>query len=68
VTGSLVPVRDAAALAGAVAAIAGDDAGRAAMGRAGSAKAHREFDDRTVIDITLGVYEHLLGTRPAVTA
>ena len=38
------------------------------MGRAGLEKAHREFDDRKVIDITLGVYERLLGTRPAVTA
>jgi glycosyltransferase involved in cell wall biosynthesis len=68
VTGRLVPVGDSAALADAIAAIAGDDAGRAAMGRAGRAKALREFDDRKVIDITLGVYERLLGTRPAVTA
>ena len=31
-------------------------------------KALREFDDRTVIDITLGVYERLLGPPAAVTA
>ncbi len=68
VTGRLVPVRDAAAIADAVAGIASDDTARVAMGRAGLEKAHREFDDRKVIDITLGVYERLLGTRPAVTA
>jgi len=38
------------------------------MGRAGREKARREFDDQTVIDITLGVYEQLLGPRSAVTA
>lgn len=68
VTGTLVPVGDAAAIADAVAALATDDATRVAMGRAGLEKAHKEFDDRKVIDITLGVYERLLGTRPAVTA
>jgi glycosyltransferase involved in cell wall biosynthesis len=68
VTGALVPVGDAVAIADAVATLAGDTETRAAMGHAGRAKARREFDDRTVIDITLGVYEQLLGTRPAVTA
>jgi glycosyltransferase involved in cell wall biosynthesis len=71
VTGRLVPVHDAAALADAIASIAGDDAGRAAMGAAGRAKAQREFDDRAVIDITLGIYERLLGPlapRAAVTS
>jgi glycosyltransferase involved in cell wall biosynthesis len=68
VTGALVPVGDAAAIADAVARLATDDTTRVAMGRAGREKAHREFDDRKVIDITLGVYERLLGTRPAVTA
>jgi glycosyltransferase involved in cell wall biosynthesis len=68
VNGSLVPVADATALAEAIAAIANDDAKRVAMGTAGRAKAHREFDDQKVIDITLGVYERLLGTRPAVIA
>ncbi len=67
VTGTLVPVGDSRALADAVAAIAADDAGRAAMGKAGREKAIREFDDRKVIDITLGVYEQLLGPPPAVT-
>jgi glycosyltransferase involved in cell wall biosynthesis len=68
ITGSLVPVGDAQALAEAVAAIANDESKRRSMGRAGREKALREFDDRKVIDITLGVYEQLLGTRPAVTA
>jgi glycosyltransferase involved in cell wall biosynthesis len=68
VSGRLVPVGDAVALADAVAAIAADDAGRAAMGRAGRAKALREFDDRRVIDITLEVYERLLGPPSAVAA
>ena len=66
VTGTLVPVGDAVAIADAVAALAEDGARRTAMGAAGRAKALREFDDRKVIDITLGVYEQLLGTRPAV--
>jgi glycosyltransferase involved in cell wall biosynthesis len=67
-TGALVPVGDAGAIADAVARLAADDAKRAAMGRAGREKARREFDDRRVIDITLGVYEELLGGRPAVAA
>ncbi len=61
VTGKLVPVGDARALADAIAAIAGDDETRLAMGRAGREKARREFDDRKVIDITLGVYRRILG-------
>jgi glycosyltransferase involved in cell wall biosynthesis len=68
VTGTLVPVGDAPAIADAVAALAADDARRTAMGRAGQAKAAREFDDQRVIEITLGVYEQLLGGRPAVAA
>lgn len=68
VNGLIVPVHDPTAIADAVAAIAVDDTRRVAMGRAGRAKAIREFDDRKVIDITLGVYERLLATRPAVTA
>lgn len=68
VTGRLVPVRDAPALAQAVAELASDAPARAAMGAAGRAKAAREFDDRRVVDITLGVYEQLLGPRPKVVA
>jgi glycosyltransferase involved in cell wall biosynthesis len=68
VTGTLVPVGDARALADAIAAIAGDNATRLAMGRAGRAKALREFDDRKVIDITLGVYRQILGPLAPVPA
>jgi glycosyltransferase involved in cell wall biosynthesis len=66
VTGTLVPVGDAVAIADAVASLAADGARRTAMGAAGRAKARREFDDRKVIDITLGVYDQLLGTPSAV--
>jgi glycosyltransferase involved in cell wall biosynthesis len=59
-TGCLVPVRDAGALASAVADLAADPADRARMGAAARAKAVREFDQQRVIDITLGVYDELL--------
>jgi glycosyltransferase involved in cell wall biosynthesis len=59
VTGRLVPVRDAGALAKAVGELASDAATRARMGAAARAKAAREFDQQRVIDITLGVYEEL---------
>jgi len=61
VTGRLVPVRDAGALARAVRELAADPALRGRMGDAGREKALREFDQQRVIDITLGVYEELLG-------
>jgi glycosyltransferase involved in cell wall biosynthesis len=65
VTGLLVPVHDPGALAAAIEELAGDAAGRAAMGQAARAKAESEFDDRRVVDITLAVYERLLvGRRP----
>ena len=65
VTGSLVPVRDPAALATAVARLAGDRAERRRMGEAAAAKARREFDQRRVVDITLATYERLLAHRRA---
>lgn len=68
INGRLVPVRDAAALADAVAAMAADDAGRIRMGLAGRVKAAREFDEQQSIDITLDVYAQLLGPRAAVRA
>ena len=64
-TGLLVPVGDGRALAGALAALAGDPARRAAMGTAGRAKAEREFDQRQVIAKTLAVYDELLGRHSA---
>jgi glycosyltransferase involved in cell wall biosynthesis len=63
VSGLLVPVRDGAALADAVATLAADPARRASMGAAGRAKAARDFDERRSVEITLGVYEQLLGPR-----
>ncbi len=60
VSGLLVPVRDAAALASAIGSLVADPARRAAMGAASRAKAVREFDQQRVIDITLGVYDDLL--------
>lgn len=59
-TGLLVPARDSAALAQAVARLAGDPGLRATMGRAAITKAKREFDQRRVIATTLAVYEDLL--------
>jgi glycosyltransferase involved in cell wall biosynthesis len=64
-TGRLVPVRDAEAIAGAVAALAGDAGLRSTMGRAGLDKARREFDQRRVITLTLDVYTRLLDRAPA---
>ena len=64
-TGFLVPVRDAGALAGAVATLASRSAGSGpTWAPRRRRKAEREFDDRRVIDITLDVYARLLGTAP----
>jgi len=69
VTGRLVPVRDADALAGAIEVLAVDPELRARMGKAARLKAEQEFDQRRVIDITLSVYERLLAEhRPASRA
>ncbi|MGH9115500.1 MAG: hypothetical protein ACRDWW_06665 [Acidimicrobiales bacterium] len=48
-----------AALAGTIGRLAGDDELRRSMGGRAAAKARREFDQRQVIEITLGVYEQL---------
>lgn len=63
VTGLLVPVHDAGALAAAIEHLADDAPLRAVMGRAGRAKAEAEFDDRQVVETTLAVYERLLARR-----
>ncbi len=60
VTGRLVPVGDAQALAAAVAEVAGDPERARAMGVAGRGKAAREFDQQRCIDITLALYHQLL--------
>ena len=60
VTGRLVPVRDAGALASAIGELASAPETRREMAEKARAKAVREFDQQRVIDITLGVYEELL--------
>jgi glycosyltransferase involved in cell wall biosynthesis len=60
-TGLLVPVRDAGALADAVARLAGQPDRREAMGRAAAQKARDEFDQRRCIERTLEVYRRHLG-------
>ena len=63
VTGRLVPVRDAAALAAAVGELATDPVRRRAMGEAARRKALAEFDQQRQIDLTLSVYERLIARR-----
>jgi len=60
VTGLLVPVRDAAALAAAVARLVADPALRQSLGAAAVQLAHREFDQQRVIDVTLAAYHRHL--------
>ncbi|WP_370632053.1 glycosyltransferase family 4 protein [Pusillimonas sp. MFBS29] len=61
VTGLLVPVRDARALADAVVSLAHDDARRQAMGRAGRELAESEFDINKVAQMHLDLYVQLSG-------
>lgn len=60
VTGALVPAGDAGALAGAIERLGLDAGHRATQGAAARAKALRDFDQATIIDRTLAVYEQLL--------
>ncbi|WP_233347982.1 glycosyltransferase family 4 protein [Luteimonas sp. MC1572] len=62
VDGLLVPVRDAAALAAAIARLHDDPELAARFGKAARAKALAEFDEKIVIDRTLAVYRELLPT------
>ena len=61
--GLLVPPRDARALAGAVAALAGDPDRRVAMGAAGRRRAETEFSAPRIHEATLKVYERALAGR-----
>jgi glycosyltransferase involved in cell wall biosynthesis len=63
VTGTLVPARNADALAGAIRTLLGDPDARAAMGAAGRRRAEERFDENAVVDRTLRVYERLLRER-----
>lgn len=58
-TGLLVPVRDAQALAEAIARLAGDAALRQTMGAAGRALAEREFDVERVARTHVALYDAL---------
>jgi glycosyltransferase involved in cell wall biosynthesis len=69
-TGLLVPPRDARRLADALARLVTDPSLRTRMSVAARAKAVAEFDDRRLVEMTLAVYEELLGRslRPGVAA
>lgn len=60
VDGLLVPVRDAAALARAIARLHDDPSLRARLGGAAREKALSQFDERSVIARTMGVYRELI--------
>jgi len=61
--GLLVPVRDAAALAAAIARLIDDQDLATRLGAAARKKTMAEFEESIVIDRTLAVYRELLGTR-----
>jgi glycosyltransferase involved in cell wall biosynthesis len=64
-TGLHVPPRDPAALAAAVGELLGDPARRRRLGRAGVARARRQYGWDRVADATLAAYDHVL-EQPAV--
>jgi glycosyltransferase involved in cell wall biosynthesis len=64
-TGLLVPPRDVAALAEAIAALASGPAARQSMGAAGRALAEKEFAEPVVAAQTLTLYRAMLADRPA---
>lgn len=61
-TGILVPPRDAAALARAIASLAADAATRATMATEARAVAVAEHDERRVLDLQLNVFRRLVTT------
>ncbi len=63
VTGTLVPVRDAGALAGAIQRLGDDAPQRACMGAAAAAHARAEFDEDRVVDIVLDTYRRVAGRK-----
>lgn len=63
VTGVLVPVRDARALAAAIDGLLSSHERRMGMGHAGRSLAEREFSIREVVSQHMGVYEELLRTK-----
>jgi glycosyltransferase involved in cell wall biosynthesis len=63
VTGLVVPVRDAAALAAAIGSLADSPERRLRFGHAAREKAIRDFDQRRCVAITLETYRRLLARR-----
>jgi len=65
--GLLVPVKDGAALARAIARLQDEPALRERLGQAARAKALAEFDERIVVGKTLAVYRELMPTMHTAT-
>jgi glycosyltransferase involved in cell wall biosynthesis len=63
VTGTLVPARDAAALAGAIGTLLEDRPRAEAMGAAGRERALDLFDEAAVVERTLQVYRRLMAAK-----
>ena len=63
VSGTLVPPRDASALAAAIEALLGDAETRSEYGAAGRRKAEREFDERVVAERYVAEYARLWGAK-----
>lgn len=63
VTGLLVPVRNATALAEAIRTLGDDTERRRAMGRAAVARARTHFDERRVVAIVLDTYRRIAGRK-----
>jgi glycosyltransferase involved in cell wall biosynthesis/FMN phosphatase YigB (HAD superfamily) len=63
VTGLLVPVRDAEALAAAIRALGDDGERRKRMGEAAIERARAEFDEQRVVDIVLDTYRRVAGRK-----
>ena len=62
--GALVPERDPAALAAAIAALADAPESWAALGAAGRAKVRAEYDRSEILRLTLAAYRRALGNGP----
>jgi glycosyltransferase involved in cell wall biosynthesis len=63
ITGLLVPVRDAEALAAAITTVGDDPERRATMGKAAVERAHEHFDERRIVDTVLDTYRRVAGRK-----